>query len=288
MKLTARNVISDKRRVGIYIVAARQRIAWRPAAATLRALIWLLVWAIGISVLVGCAPAEQMIPCDEDPLCLRYAISADIPVLDPHTSELPEAGVIFRQLYDTLIYRDQDSEQFLPGLAIDWQVSPDGLAYTFQLREEIVFHDGSSFTASAVAQNVERIFHPESDASLARELLGPLQRIEILEDYRIRLHLFEPYAALLDGLAQPFLGIASPVALGRFDGLRYQYHQSGTGPFILDDYLPGDSIILRRFDGYKVHPDVYEPLVGTEINRIEISIVRDIDANPLSSPRRRA
>ena len=58
----------------------------------------------------------ETIPCEEDRRCLRYAISADIPVLDPHLSDLPEAGMIFRQIYDTLVYRDIESRQFRPGL----------------------------------------------------------------------------------------------------------------------------------------------------------------------------
>lgn len=218
-------------------------------------------------------------PCEVDTRCLRYAISVDIPVLDPHTSDLPEAGMIFRQIYDTLVYRDSESRQFVPGLASGWQVSSDGLAYTFQLRRDVAFHDGSAFTAEAVARNIERIFHPETGSSRARELFGPLQQFEILDEHTIRLRLFEPYAALLDGLAQPYLGIASPAALERYDRLRYQYHQSGTGPFALDDYLPGERIVLKRYKGYSVNPAIYEPLSGEEIERIEISISGESDAD---------
>ena len=235
----------------------------------------LLVGAIGLLALFGCGAAKTTIPCADDQRCLSYAIAADIPVLDPHLSDLPEAGMIFRQIYDTLIYRGAGADEFLPGLARDWQVSPDGLVYTFHLRQDVAFHDGSAFKAESVARNIERIFHPDSGESKARELLGPLQLYEILDAYTIRLRLFEPHAALLDGLAQPFLGIASPAALERYDGLRYQYHQAGSGPFMLDDYLPGERIALRRFAGYAVNPAIYAPLTGGEIERIEFSIARD-------------
>jgi len=251
-------------------------------AAQWSSIIRFLLGAISVLTLVGCGVTERTIPCEEDRRCLRYAISADIPVLDPHVSGLPEAGMIFRQIYDTLVYRDVESRQFRPGLAIDWGTSQDGLVYTFRLRQDVDFHDGSAFTAASVAQNIERIFHPDSGPSLARELLGPLQQFEVLDEYTIRLRLFEPHAGLLDGLAQPFLGIASPQALQHYDGLRYQYHQSGTGPFMLDDYLPGERIVLRRFDGYIVDPPIYAPLTGEEIDRIEISIIDQNDANLLS------
>lgn len=233
-------------------------------------------------VLAGCGGAERELPCGEDRGCLRYAIAADIPVLDPHVSDLPEAGMIFRQIYDTLVYRDADSGQLSPGLATNWEVSQDGLVYTFHLRQDVAFHDGGAFTAQSVARNIERIFLPETGSSLARELLGPLRQFEVLDEYTIRFLLFEPHAALLDGLAQPYLGIASPEALKRYDGLRYQYHQSGTGPFEVVEYLPGDRLVLRRFEGYAADPSIFNPLTGGEIDRIEFSIIRDSDASPLS------
>lgn len=239
-------------------------------------------WAIGLLVLFACGAAEQSIPCKDDRRCLSYALSSDIPLLDPHFSHLPEAGMIFRQIYDTLVYRDRESGEFRPGLAIDWEISEDGLVYTFHLRRDVIFHDGTDFSATAVANNIERIFRPESAQSLARKLLAPLRQYEVLDEHTIRLRLFEPHAALLDALAQPFLGIASPKALNESDGLRYQYHQSGTGPFALTSYLPGELIVLRRFDGYAEVSKIDSPMTGDEIDRVEFSIITDSEADLLA------
>ena len=239
-------------------------------------------WAIVVLVLFSCGAAEQSIPCKDDRRCLRYALSADIPLLDPHFSQLPEAGMIFRQIYDTLVYRDSESGEFRPGLAIDWEISADGLVYTFRLRRDVLFHDGTDFSAAAVAHNIERIFRPESEQSLARKLLAPLRQYEVLDEHTIRLRLFEPHAALLDGLAQPVLGIASPKALNESDGLRYQYHQSGTGPFALASYLPGELIVLRRFGGYADASTIESPMTGDEIDRVEFSIITDSEADLLA------
>jgi len=241
-----------------------------------------LICICAILILTRCGAAGSPLSCRDDNNCLRYAIAADIPLLDPHLSDLPEAGMVFRQIYDTLLYRDSDSRDFIPGLATDWEVSPDGRQYTFRLRQDVKFHDGSQFSAESVARNIKRIFRSGSGQSLAKELLGPLHKFEVLDDHTIRLHLFEPHAALLDGLAQPFLGIASGEALASHDDLHYQYHQSGTGPFILEDYLPGERILLRRFDAYVVDPPVYAPLSGDEIDGIEFSILRDAEDDLLS------
>ncbi len=231
-------------------------------------------------LLNGCGGGTVELPCSADELCLRYGLSADIPVLDPHYAEAAEAGMVFRQIYDTLVYRDADSHEFAPGLATDWEVSPDGLVYTFALRSDVVFHDGSRFDAAAVGRNIERIFDSDAPQSQARDLLGPLTQYEVTGDYTIRLIMASPFPGLLDGLAQPYLGIASPAALDAHGRLRYQFHQAGTGPFRLDEYLPGERIALRRFDDYRVAPAIYAPLTGDEITRVEfaLSASRGVDA----------
>ncbi len=190
--------------------------------------------------------------------------------------------MILRQIYDTLVYRDSLSHAFVPGLAARWDISADGLSYTFQLRRDVTFHDGSRFDAAAVARNIERIYDPARPASAAQALLGPLHRYEILDEFVIRLVLSTPYAPLLDGLSQPYLGMASPSVFNSYSGLRYQFHQSGTGPFALEEYLPGERIVLRRSTDYSVNPPIYAPLRGDEIERIEFLILPAEDLEPLS------
>lgn len=240
----------------------------RRVLRVIRRFAWLLV----IFALVGCEARRAEIACDADPRCLRYGLSADFSVLDPHSADLPEAGLIFRQIYDTLVYRDSASHEFLPGLASSWDISSDGLVYTFFLRQDVHFHDGAPFNAAAVTRNIERIYDPEQPASRARNLLGPLSQYEIVDAYTLRLHLATAYPALLDGLAQPWLGIASPRALNEYGWLRYQFHQSGTGPFLLESYTPGESVSLRRFADYRVNPSIYALLVGDEVQRVQIAL----------------
>ena len=226
----------------------------------------------------ACAGNSARVPCEQDSRCARYALTADFPILDPHIAELPEAGMIFRQIYDTLVYRDTVTKEFLPGLARSWETSPDGLVYTFHLREDIRFHDGTTFTAASVAANLDRIVDPATVSRRARSLLGPFSHYEILDASGIRLYLHSPFAPLLDSLAQPFLGIASEHALASYDSLRYQFHQSGSGPFLLEKYLPGDRIVLRRFDRYATNAGIYSSLSGGEVQRVEFYIMEGQNA----------
>ena len=243
-----------------------------------------LVTCVMLALLLGgCGAGAADIPCEADEHCLRYGLTADIPILDPYHAEAEEAGMIFRQIYDTLVYRKADSHEFVPGLATDWDVSPDGLVYTFSLRSDVVFHDGSRFDAAAVGRNIERIFDTAIPQSLARDLLGPLTQYEVTGDNSIRLILASPFPGLLDGLSQPYLGIASPAALDSYDSMRFQFHQVGTGPFRLEEYLPGERIVLRRNDDYRVFPAIYRPLAGDEITRVEFVISAGREADALSA-----
>jgi len=227
-------------------------------------------------VLVGCGGNTTLTDtCEEDSRCLIYGITSDILILDPHVSNSVEAGVIFRQLYDTLVYRDPVTGDFLPGLAQSWEKSDDGLVYTFHLRQDVTFHDQTPFTSESVARNIDRIFDAEINSQKARLLLGSFSRYEIIDDYTIVFYLFEPYVPFLDGLAQPFIVFASPESISNYTNLRYQFHQIGTGPFQLDNYLPGDRIELSRNPRYIWGPSIYNSLTGAEIDRIVFKIIAD-------------
>ncbi len=249
----------------------------------LRLYVFLLMISLMISAaMTSCAAQAEAVPCARDAGCLSYSVRADIPILDPHRADAPEAGMIFRQIYDTLVYRGADRHDFIPGLATDWDVSADGLAYTFRLRRDVRFHSGDAFDAEAVAKTIDRIFDPNLPGSRARTLLGPLSQYEVLDEYGIRLYLFAPYEAFLDAWAQPYLGIANPRAVGQYNHLRYQFHQDGTGPFRLTDYLPGERVRLERNHDYNVLPAIYQRARDGEFERVEFSFALDSGLDTLA------
>ncbi len=234
--------------------------------------------SILVFTLASCVGGVRDISCEDDPRCIIYGITSDILILDPHVSDSIESGIIFRQLYDTLIYRDK-SGSFVPGLAQSWEISEDGLEYTFFLRDDVVFHDGTPFNSQSVAISIDRIFDPNLNSQNARLLLGAFSRYEILDDFTIRFYLFEPYIPLLDGLSQPYLGIVSPQSVAEYSPLRYQYHQVGTGPYRLDKYLPGERIEMSRNPNYGWAPQIYTFPDGIIIERIEFKIISDTSLN---------
>ncbi|MBN1956034.1 MAG: ABC transporter substrate-binding protein [Anaerolineae bacterium] len=209
-------------------------------------------FTILFALLVAIIPACAARPGDR----LVYGLTLAPSGIDPHVNASSELGIPLTAVYDTLVYQDLSCNCFVAGLAERWEVSDDGLVYTFYLRQDIVFHDGIPFDAEAVRYNLERITSDDLASQKARFMLGPYDHAEVVDDYTIRIYLGEPFTPLLDALSQVYLGMASPAALAEW-GEEYQLHQVGTGPYIFAEYVPGDHLLLRRNPDYAWGPEIY-------------------------------
>jgi peptide/nickel transport system substrate-binding protein len=191
------------------------------------------------------------------PQRLTYGLTLAPSGIDPHINASSELGIPLTSVYDTLVYQDPASGKFVPGLAQSWKISDDGKTYTFILRRDVKFHDGTPFDAAAVKVNLDRIADPATKSQKAVFLLGPFDRAEVIDEFTVAIRLKQPFAPLLDGLSQVYLGMASPTALAKW-GNDYQLHQVGTGPFIFKEYVPKDHLTLVRNPDYKWGPSIWE------------------------------
>jgi len=221
-------------------------------------------------LLTGCGAPEQTQTINVP--TLRYGLIEDPATFDPHITGTPEVGVVLRQVYDTLLYRDPSNLAIVPGLATDWTVSEDGLAYTFRLQQGVTFHDNTPFNAQAVAANIDRILEV-GQGGRALELLSAYGSYEILDDYTILIRLNEPDASFLDALTQVELGMASPAAFQNYSTQRYQFYQVGTGPFRFVDFIPGTHVVLERNPGYSWGPSFYSAPTDNPVRRVEFQFL---------------
>lgn len=222
--------------------------------------LWLM---LGLLIAACDAPPETS---GENPIV--YGLTLEPSGIDPHINQSAELGIVLRQVYDTLVYRDPDTREIVPGLATAWTFSDDNRVLTFTLRQDVVFHDGTPFDAAAVAANLDRITNPETGSQKAVFLLGPLVSYDVVDTFTIQLVFQEPFAPILDSFSQVYLGMASPQALSQYNNLRYQFHQVGTGPYTFESYTPGDRIVLRRNEAYAWGPAFYDapqPGIADEI-----------------------
>jgi peptide/nickel transport system substrate-binding protein len=203
-----------------------------------------------VVALTGCAPQPAA------PQRMVYGLTLAPSGIDPHINSSSELGIPLTSVYDTLVYEDPATGKFVPGLAQSWQISDDGKIYTFSLRKDVKFHDGTPFNAAAVKVNLDRIANPATQSQKAVFLLGPYDHTEVVDEFTVKIYLKGPFAPLLDGLSQVYLGMASPTALAKW-GKDYQLHQVGTGPFIFKEYVPQDHLTLVRNPDYKWGPSIW-------------------------------
>ncbi len=236
-------------------------------------------------LLVGCLLLAAIVGAlalggDDEPArnpgnAIVYGLTLNPSGFDPHIHQSSELGIPFFSVYDTLVYRHPQTLEFVPGLAERWEMAPDGLSWTFYLKQNVRFHDGTEFNAAAVAANLDRIMNPDVGSQKARVLLDAYTGYEIVDPYTITLRVSQPYAPLLDALSQVYLGIASPAALKANTNNSYQWHQVGTGPYKLDEFVPGRLIRLIRNEDYNWGPVFYAPVVDDSLDTIEFRFYTD-------------
>jgi peptide/nickel transport system substrate-binding protein len=190
---------------------------------------------------------------------LRYGLTLVVSGIDPQIHSSSELGIPLNSVYDTLVFLSSDYK-FVPGLAESWQISDDMMSYTFKLRKDVKFHDGTPFNAAAVKANFDRIVDPATKSAKAITMMGDYKSTEVVDEFTAKVVFGKPFPTFLDSVAQVYLGMASPTALKKYGPADYQMHQVGTGPFMFSekDYVPKDTIVLTKNPDYKWGPSIFK------------------------------
>lgn len=238
-----------------------------------------LATTIATSLLVACAPAAGSEPSaasgePQDGGVLSVALNAWAPTaLDPHTQANSNDPLIFRSLFDTLFWQTEDGE-FEGLLAESYDVSGDGLVYTFHLREGVTFHDGSAWTAEGLQANFEHILDPATQAPLAASYIRPYESSTVVDDLTLEVTLSEPYSAFINVLAQAYLGIISPQQLAEAPETIAEA-PIGSGPFQFVEWTPGESITYERYDDYDWAPESAAHDGAAHLDGLEVTFVAE-------------
>ena len=184
---------------------------------------------------------------------LRMAIQEDPDALDPDQGGTYGGRVIFAALCDKLVDIGPDLT-IEPMLATGWEWSDDNLALTMTLREGVVFHDGEPFDAEAVRYNIER--SKTLDESRRKAELAQVERVEVVNDHEVTLHLSQPFAPLLAQLSDRAGMMVSPKAAEEL-GANFPTAPACSGPFEFVERIAQDSITVRKFADYWNADDIH-------------------------------
>ncbi|WP_245990724.1 ABC transporter substrate-binding protein [Bogoriella caseilytica] len=172
---------------------------------------------------------------------------------EPSTLERNRGGTsgvrqtMTRNVYESLGGIDVDGEIY-PALAEDWSISEDGLTYTFDLREDVTFHDGTPFTSADVVWSLSEIIAEESGSARRGDLLV-MEEITAVDEHTVEIQLSEPSRSLI-------FNIASETIVK--DGDLELTADNGTGPYRFVEWVQGSFLTLERYDDYWGEPALNE------------------------------
>lgn len=257
-----------------------------------RAIFWLLAGCLGIGF-SGCRQRETAVQQGNREQILHRGIGYEVTELDPHLVTGVAEGNVLRALFEGLVTEDPVDLHPVPGVAERWEISPDGLTYTFFLRPELKWSDGSALTAHDFASSFQRIL----TGALAAEYANMLYILQGAEAYHkganpdftqvginvpdartLRLTLEHPVPYFLSLLSNPAwypVPIATVAKHGGVDQRRNVWTRPGhlvsNGPFTLKKWQQNQVIVVEK-------SPIYWDAAQVKLNGIHFYPIDSVDA----------
>ncbi|HUZ01308.1 MAG TPA: ABC transporter substrate-binding protein [Thermomicrobiaceae bacterium] len=200
-----------------------------------------------------------------------YALNQEPESLDPEVTTYAVTNKININVFDPLIWQAPDLS-YVPGLAEKWEVSPDSTKFTFNLRTDVTFHDGTKLDATAVKFSWDRIMDPNTKSKTALNQMGPFKQATVVDPATVSAEFSTPYAPFLDAVSQSYCSPVSPTAVQKYAD-QFTYHLVGTGPYMFKEWVKGDHITLTKYADYKWAPSIFHHQGAGYLDEIVFKIV---------------
>ncbi|HXX39993.1 MAG TPA: glutathione ABC transporter substrate-binding protein [bacterium] len=174
---------------------------------------------------------------------LTIGLAADAVSLDPFNTNDNLSLTVERCVYDGLVGFTPDYK-LRPELATSWEASKDAKTFTFHLRPNVKFHDGTPLNAAAVKLNFDRARDPANKLTRL-SLVVMISSVDVVNDTTVRFTLKDPFGAMLYNFAHPAARIISPAAIAKGEDYIAR-NMVGSGPFRFVSWTPGQQIVLER------------------------------------------
>jgi len=265
----------------------------------------IMVMAVVFAVLVGGVFNHRAEAAKKDVIVVARAL--DLNSLDPHISWCDSCKVVIGSLYETLIKLGSDNKTILPNLAKNWEVSADGMTYTFYLDEYARFSDGSPVESKDVKFSIERWQNLKTDSSI---YVKSVSKIDASDPRKVVITVSAWPSELLGQLAVPYAGIVnSDVAMANGAVATanapekdkaeawFMKNSAGSSPYVLESYRPDEEIRLKlnpKYWGKKpaikriIIKHVPEPVSQAQmLESGQVDIAMQIDADTAKTIRNR-
>jgi peptide/nickel transport system substrate-binding protein len=203
---------------------------------------------------------------------LRFAVGSDAGCIDPQQVGSNDSIYSARQLVDSLTDQDPETGEIVPWLAEDWEINDEVTEFTFTLQENVTFSNGDPLDAVAVAENFDTAVELGPRATLVAGYLEDYTETEVHDDRTFTVKFSQPNAQFLQATSTHSLGILHPDTVAQSDDERCA-GVIGSGPFVLEDYVPNDSITLSGRDDYAWGSSLWENQTAPHVDGIEFEVV---------------
>ncbi len=192
------------------------------------------------------APAEPEMVKGGD-LVIATVADSEPASFDGHIDPYQSTWLFDSFVADSLIVQAPDGT-YQPALATEWTQSEDGLSWTFMLRDDVTFQDGTPFNAEAVKYNFERVKSEEVASAQLGDDVGPITSIDVIDEYTVKINHETPWAAFQDAIRR--MPLWSPTAAEEWGVAEFDKHLVGTGPFLFTEWVPNDHVTFTRWEDY--------------------------------------
>ena len=225
-----------------------------------------LFYAFVLALLTGINPALAGKANDT----LVWTTDRDESVIDPYYNNTRELVILGHTVWDGLLFRDLKTGEYKPLLATSYKWI-DNVTIDFDLRDDVVFHDGSSFDADDVVYTVNHVAN-EDNGVLTWQNVKWMKSAEKLGPHKVRIHLSEPFPAAL----AYFAGAIFIMPEGYYDNApttadgKKEYgtgKQVGTGPYMVTEVVPGERVVMKKNENYMKNGPKGQPQIENLVFR---------------------
>ena len=222
-----------------------------------------LMLSIALSLFSACSSGEEVKNDDNSESqtevrdTLVYGLNQEPAKLDPQYDSLLVTSLVNKQIYDTLLRKNDTTGKLEPWLATEWEWVDDTTLH-MTLRDDVYFHNGEKLTAEDVAYTIKRCSEGSATASLFRSF--DAENTTVLDETHVEIKMLEPFGATLNILANVKASIVCKSYCESADETAIGRAPIGSGPFSFVGWVDGDCINLTRNDNYWGNKPVYKNL----------------------------
>ncbi len=210
---------------------------------------------------------------------ITIGMQLEPPHLDPTGAAAAAIDeIVYANVYEGLTRFAADGS-IRPALAESWDISEDGLSYTFKLREGVTYHDGADFTADDVKFSLDRA-RADDSTNAQKALFAGIDSVNVIDDTSVEITLMEPNGALLFNLAW-----GDAIIIDESDVETLKTAPVGTGPFKFSNWVQGDQVVLEANPDYWGEPAKLEratfKFISEPTAAFAALMAEDVDAFPV-------